>query len=125
MFRKLSALIASTSLSDCISFSCCSYTPNSLLAATSYHPSPTVCALLPSHPSSGQVFSRRGQNQLVKFNTRLFQTRDISSTPEKATLESIAESLKSGHYKRILVVAGAGISCSAGIPDFRTPGSGL
>ena len=37
--------------------------------------------------------------------------------PENVTLETIVESLKEGRYKKVLVVAGAGVSCSAGIPD--------
>ena len=78
----------------------------------------------------------------------------FSAAAEKITLEKMVESLREGMYKNILVVAGAGISCSAGIPDvsccasfvmcacvcadfshhllrlclrsqFRTPGSGL
>ncbi|KAL7527977.1 hypothetical protein ACHAXR_003418 [Thalassiosira sp. AJA248-18] len=62
------------------------------------------------------------------------QSRDSSSSVERVTLETIVESLKEGNYKKILVLSGAGVSCSAGIPDvsfancsalFRSPGSGL
>ena len=50
--------------------------------------------------------------------------------PRKPLLSSfdiagVAEYIKSGKCKRIVVMAGAGISVSAGIPDFRTPGTGL
>lgn len=41
------------------------------------------------------------------------------------TLEEICKRLKEGAYKRVMVMAGAGISVSAGIPDFRSPGTGL
>lgn len=44
---------------------------------------------------------------------------------EEPTLESLADLIKAGKIQRILVLSGAGVSCSAGIPDFRTPGSGL
>ncbi len=40
-------------------------------------------------------------------------------------LENVAQWIKSGKCSKILVLCGAGVSCSAGIPDFRTPGSGL
>ncbi|XP_016101368.1 NAD-dependent protein deacetylase sirtuin-3-like isoform X1 [Sinocyclocheilus grahami] len=41
------------------------------------------------------------------------------------TLEDIAENIRERKFKRIVVMAGAGISTPSGIPDFRTPGSGL
>jgi len=46
----------------------------------------------------------------------------ILSEPSVA---SIVDFIKSGRCKKIIVMSGAGVSVSAGIPDFRTPGTGL
>jgi NAD-dependent histone deacetylase SIR2 len=40
-------------------------------------------------------------------------------------LEGVAEFIKNGPPKKIVVMTGAGISTSAGIPDFRSPDTGL
>jgi len=52
-------------------------------------------------------------------------TRHYSSSSSDDKLKYIAESLKTGLIHRVMIVVGAGVSCAAGIPDFRTPGSGL
>ena len=44
---------------------------------------------------------------------------------ERPTLEAFAAGVLAGRFKNIVVVAGAGMSCAAGLPDFRTPGTGL
>jgi len=41
------------------------------------------------------------------------------------TVEALAEYMNSDRCKRIVVMTGAGISTSAGIPDFRSPDTGL
>ncbi|KAM3514821.1 hypothetical protein MY11210_001545 [Beauveria gryllotalpidicola] len=51
------------------------------------------------------------------------------STPPKTLSErsitAVADYIKSGDVKRIVVMTGAGISTAAGIPDFRSPKTGL
>lgn len=54
------------------------------------------------------------------------QSRGIcGGSSKQQTLEDIAKGIKEKEYKRIVVMAGAGISTPSGIPDFRSPGSGL
>ncbi|XP_076199709.1 NAD-dependent protein deacetylase sirtuin-3, mitochondrial isoform X4 [Aptenodytes patagonicus] len=44
---------------------------------------------------------------------------------QKLTLQDVAELIRKKECRRVVVMAGAGISTPSGIPDFRSPGSGL
>ncbi|XP_042332399.1 NAD-dependent protein deacetylase sirtuin-3, mitochondrial isoform X2 [Sceloporus undulatus] len=48
-----------------------------------------------------------------------------NSGKEKLTLKNVTELIQKKECQRVVVMAGAGLSTPSGIPDFRSPGSGL
>lgn len=65
----------------------------------------------------------------MDFMRNLFSSALGLSSAEKVldelTLDGVARYINSGKCKNIICMVGAGISTSAGIPDFRSPGTGL
>ena len=49
---------------------------------------------------------------------------DATDSTASEALQKFAAMIQKGKTNKILVVTGAGISVSAGIPDFRSPGTG-
>lgn len=57
--------------------------------------------------------------------SRFVSENERPVTLTERTLPAVAEYIKTMKPQRILVMTGAGISTAAGIPDFRSPGTGL
>lgn len=53
------------------------------------------------------------------------ETKVLENAKIKFTYQKLVEGLKTNKFKRVVVVTGAGISVAAGIPDFRSPKTGL
>jgi len=76
------------------------------------------------------MLMRRAQKQSSVYEKKLFFSSTNSDNKNNnnnnmMSVELLADQLANSKYTKIIALVGAGVSCSAGIPDFRTPGSGL
>lgn len=57
------------------------------------------------------------------------QIRNLKPTPvdglTSLDIDGVVNYIKTNHASNVIILIGAGMSCAAGIPDFRTPGTGL
>ncbi|GMT13325.1 hypothetical protein PFISCL1PPCAC_4622, partial [Pristionchus fissidentatus] len=78
-----------------------------------------------SNPSKIDVFTSFVESVGQSLKGAAAEAARPSSPLKTLDLAGIADYIKTRKPKNIIVMTGAGISTSAGIPDFRTPGSGL
>ncbi|XP_056642259.1 NAD-dependent protein deacetylase sirtuin-2 [Diorhabda sublineata] len=83
------------------------------------------------HSESSSSDEEENMEYLRRFLAEKLNFSDTKENKEKikvldnVTLDGIVDYIKANDCKNIITLAGAGISTSAGIPDFRSPGTGL
>ncbi|XP_077998375.1 NAD-dependent protein deacetylase sirtuin-2-like [Glandiceps talaboti] len=70
-------------------------------------------------------FLTKLMEKVSRFTTGSGEEAEKPKILDEINFEGIAKYIKEGKAKNIVIMTGAGISTSAGIPDFRSPGSGL
>ncbi|KAG8232887.1 hypothetical protein J437_LFUL004757 [Ladona fulva] len=73
----------------------------------------------------GLIEGMRRYFERLGFHRRDDEVTDKQKILEEVTLDGVVKYIQSKPCKNVITMAGAGISTSAGIPDFRSPGSGL
>ncbi|KAM3557921.1 hypothetical protein MY1884_004262 [Beauveria asiatica] len=68
---------------------------------------------------------RWARSKMGQEESRMVDESTPPQTLSERSITAVADYIKSGHVKRIAVMTGAGISTAAGIPDFRSPKTGL
>ncbi|XMA15091.1 hypothetical protein WAI453_007882 [Rhynchosporium graminicola] len=79
------------------------------------------------HPN-GKTFDKHARNKPRNMGQENSQVLDPNARPytlSSRSISAVADFIKDGPPKKIVVMTGAGISTSAGIPDFRSPETGL
>lgn len=96
------------------------------------HSDETVIAPSSSDPqrTTTEHFSMEKIRQFFSEKLHLYTTDDDTDEGQKTALESVdingvIKHWKSKGFKKIVTMVGAGVSTSAGIPDFRSPSTGL